>query len=1191
MITSALITSTLQRLSKITASNIPAEKRLLEIMEVVRHALQSELITVALSDIQKEGISFWHSYPDHIDIDKDNIEKIASDFLFVIDDIAYKDSIIALPLNPSNEIKGVLLVNTPLQIEKDTLETFAGYISISAENLHIKNQLSLNIEKSNQGIEEIAAIYEIEQALDSTDLKPLLNLIVAKAAAVMDAQVCSLMLKNPTDGSLTIEANFGLTDDIVNGTKINYGEGIAGKVAASGRPMLIFDVAADPRFKGQVMPRDGVSGSICVPIKNEQNIVEGVISIRRHHPKPPFAQDDLKLFSVFATHASLAMRNARLYSNLKQKVQEMSTINNVLSAINSTLDLESVLEQIVECITETVGFDRCCLYLLDSRTNEFKPGARRGFDNNSIQDSIPYGEGVIGIAAKEKASIHSQDSPAEFGENNLCNYLATPIVVRDQCIGVVDNCISGKSIEKQSVDLLSTYISQAGIAIENARLYEAMEQKYSEMNVIYENSRNISSAYGVQNIARMLINTSLKAVDSDGAFLLLLGSDSKKVELHSSDCIEDTCILNIEELLEKYDGIGLINSYKFPQLIDKDHPARSIGPYAKLLNSLASNNDYMIVAPLVSESTTIGMLILSKNSHQDYTGAELKLISILTSHAATVLKNAIIYEQKMTQRALELTALYDFSMNLSQAANLEEALNSILDIVANLVVCDESFIYAIDHENKTACIKAGKLKNKCIEIPNEISLYEQSIVSWAIDEKKAIVSPDITKDDRFKNLGSGNVKSLMAIPLIVQTEIVGVMIVQSYNANQYTDDDVRVLSIIASQGAAIYKELEALSTLSSYTGNILSSIAAGVVALDSKGYILAWNDSSEAITKIPRKLVENRHYSKVLSRLKISDEDKKTLQEAIDNVYKTGEPYVGYKMKIDIKNDDFFYINMTISQLKNNAGEQLGVVIIFENITNEMKMEEQMHRMSELAAIGQLAAGIAHELRNPLSSIKGAAQFLQNEYEEEESISEFLSIIIDEVNGLNKLTTEFLDFARPIQLELEAINIDELLSKTLQLMSMHIIDNRIDIERITDDNTPIIEADEGKIQQVLKNIIINAIQAMPDGGTITFTTGPAPNGGVFISIKDTGIGIPKDKQEKIFQPFITTKTKGTGLGLSIVQKILENHGGKIEVNSEEGVGTEFIITLPAKGNITPPTAEIDQTWDRRVSGKIGKLEA
>lgn len=1034
----------------------------------------------------------------------------------------------------------------------------------------------------------IATIYEIGQAMNAADVQPVLDTIVAKAAAVMGAQACSLMLRNPIDGALTIRASWGIADDIVKDARIGFGDAVAGRVAETGEPVLITDVESDPRFPG-VRSRPGVSGSMCVPLRDEDGIVHGVLNIRRHDPLPPFTPDDLKLFSVFATHAALAVSNAQLYSRLHRKVQEMSTISDVLRAINSTLDLDQVLDQIVDSITGVVGFDRCCVYLLDARTGEFVAGARKGYEqSDNLRDRIGSGEGVIGLAAKEHIPIFSTGSPVESeGAERSGEFLVAPITAREECIGVVvvDNCILNRPIEPQHVELLATFVSQAGIAVENARLYEAMEEKYAELNVLYEHSRSISAAYGLDKAAETLVSNASRAVRSKGVGLLLLDHRQDRLVLQASsgDFIGEPS--DIERIADDSGSIEFVRDLRSPVLVSPDAPSRS--PKPKLISALAPSGASLLLAPLVAEDSTVGVLVLCRPASEEFQGAEVKLASIIASHAATVLKNAISYEQKMRQRVLELSALYEFSKEISSAASLEQALDSILAIAADLVDSDESFIYTIDHERGVASVKAARFRGRPGVLPPDEPLDGGSVTSWTMKERKALVSPDISRDARFSGLAAGRrVKSLMSIPLIVHDQVVGVLSVHGYSLNQYSEEDVRVLSIVASQGAAIYNELEALSALTSYTDNILSSIAAGVVTLASDGTVLTWNGAAERIVGLKASRVVELHFEQALAHLRISETDKGVLRKAINGVLRTGETYQGYKLCFHPRNRDDVYINMSISQLLNSAGEQLGLVLIFEDITREIRMEEEFRRMGELAAVGQLAASIAHELRNPLSSIKGAAQFLQKEYEDQPSIVEFLGIIIEEVNGLNKLTTEFLDFARPMQLELKTTSVNRVVEKTLQLMSVHITDNNVVVHEALSPAAPDIQADEAQLEQVLKNIVINALQAMPEGGVLKVETGPTLSGGAFMSVSDTGIGIPSDKIERIFQPFVTTKTKGTGLGLSVVHKIVENHGGRIEVTSDVGKGATFKVSLPRMGAQTPVTTEFDSTMERRVSGKL-----
>lgn len=1189
---SSINISALQRIAELAGSTEPADERLGQVLAVAQEALELDTLSVVVT----QGIPGDERTFGSADLDSSIVADAAMKAVKAGAKPTTSDGNVFVPIPPVNGFRGAIIGIGPRSIKAEIalLQVLAGYVSILIENCKLTEAVESSNNLARKRLEEIAAIYDIGQAIDAKDSNHLLDMIVAKAAAVMDGQACSLMLRNPHDGALVIESSFGLSDDIVKGARIEVGEGIAGKVAATGEPILILDVLTDPRFQGSVKARSNISGSMCVPLKEQDGGVVGVLSIRRHHPKPPFDADDLKLFGVFATHAALAISNGDLYARLHQKIQEMSTISDVLRTINSTLDLKFVLDQILDSLTAVVGFDRCCVYLLDSRTHEFVLHAQRGFDKQQqIPARIKSNEGIIGIASSERIPIFSQGAPTEF--ENLCpqgEYLVAPIVVREESIGVVvvDNCLLNRPIDPQHVDLLSTFVSQAGIAVENARLYEAMEMKYAELNVLYEQSKSISASCGLESAADMLVATAFRVVKCDGAGLLLLDPKRGRLKLQATRGALTSLAHGINSAAQDAACIDFARNQRNPELLMSDSAVRASGPVADMLNALAPADANLMLVPLISEDTPIGALALNRQQTDTFLASEFKLVSIVASHAATVLKNATAYEQKMQQKVLELTALYEFSKKISSAGNLEQALDSILGIVADIVDYDESFIYAIDHETGTASVKAALFRGRPEPVPAEELLDGSSVTSWAINERKALVSPDIKQDPRFDDFNTGNrpVRSLMSIPLVVQDEVVGVLNVCSYNPNLYTEDNVRVLSIIASQGAAIYKELEALTALTSYTDNILSSIAAGVVTLDSDGVVLTWNQAAERIVRLRASRVEGMHYEQALDRLKIAEADKETLRRAIDSVSSTGVTYQGYKLVFQPEKREEICMNVSISQLLNSAGEQLGLVLIFEDITREIKMENEFRRMGELAAVGQLAASIAHELRNPLSSIKGAAQFLQKEYEDHSAIVEFLGIIIDEVNGLNKLTTEFLDFARPMQLELKPTSINAVVDKTLQLMSVHITDNNVVVNEKLDHSIPHIQADESQLDQVLRNIIINALQAMPEGGSLSVETGRAPQGGAYLSVTDTGTGIPADKLDRIFLPFVTTKTKGTGLGLSVVQKIVENHGGRIDVRSEVGKGTTFTIILQQHGIPATITGEIDQTLERRISGKLRK---
>jgi len=1076
---------------------------------------------------------------------------------------------------------------------EEFLEAVAAQIGVVIERERLRRSARSAGGQAARRIEEVATIYEIGQAINSIQLEQVLRLIVEKAAAVMDAQACSLLLRDPGTETLTIEASFGLSEDIVKGARVRYGEGIAGKVAQTGGPMLILDVSADPRFAGEMIsPRSDVVSSICAPLKNEVGDIIGVLSIRRHVPSEPFTEDDLKLFCVFAGQAALAITNAQLYKQLNSRIQEMAIVSDLLRAISSTLDLDRVLNQIADNIMGLAGFDRCCLYLRDPRTDDLVAAIVRGSEDGAPpEDRVRYGEGMVGVAAKERIPMFTES--ARLGPNDPPDaskprqWLALPIIARDASIGavLVDNEATGRPIRPESVELLSTFVNQAGIAIENARLYEAMEQKYAELNVLYEQSRAIGSAYGLENAAALLVDVAMRAIKCDSGALFLLDERRQEARLACAAGVDEDARAEMEKLALTPDAAHAVRRLRDPFVIAVDDgPVCPLGDW-EFLERVVCRYGSVVLTPLIAEDAAVGVLMMARSSDNVFHSGDVKLASIIVSHAAVVLKNAIRYEERMREKTLELSALYEFATRISSASSLEEALASIVSIVTGIIQCDECVIYAIDYEGGLASAKACRFVDGSQCVAPDYQLDGDSIVSWVIRERKALVSPNILEDVRFAPASKGDpqVMSLMSIPLMVQDEVVGVLNVHSYSPHQYTEDDVRVLSIIASQSAAIYKELEALSALTSYTDNILSSIAAGVATLDSEGVILTWNKAAEQIVGLKCEDAVGRPCAAVIQSLDIGEAERTDLMQAIDGVLRTGDTYQGYKLCFHPQGREPVYLNLSASQLVNSGGDRLGLVVIFEEITREIEMEDQFRRMRELAAVGQLAASIAHELRNPLSSIKGAAQYLQKEYEDHSAIVEFLNIIIEEVNGLNKITTEFLDFARPIQLEIAPLNVNDAVEKTLQLMNVHISDSRVSVTQRLAEGLPEIQADEKQINQALRNVIINGIQAMPSGGEMTIETKPlAARSGVELWVHDTGVGISEERLDKIFIPFFTTKTKGTGLGLSVVRKIVENHGGRVAVRSVVNQGTSFGLILPATGASQAAVPEPDSF--HRASG-------
>jgi two-component system, NtrC family, sensor histidine kinase HydH len=243
---------------------------------------------------------------------------------------------------------------------------------------------------------------------------------------------------------------------------------------------------------------------------------------------------------------------------------------------------------------------------------------------------------------------------------------------------------------------------------------------------------------------------------------------------------------------------------------------------------------------------------------------------------------------------------------------------------------------------------------------------------------------------------------------------------------------------------------------------------------------------------------------------------------------------------------------------------------------------ERMKERDRLAALGQMAAGLAHEIRNPLGSIKGAAQYLQpvEGQKPDASTREFLDIIVEEVDRLNKIVSQFLDYARPYRGEQSPLDVNDVVRKTLNLVEKERSGSKVEIAITLQEGLPPVRADAQQLRQVMLNLALNAFDAMPQGGRLQVSTSlrRSTRRGVsaaFLEIRfrDDGVGIPPADLRNLFVPFFTTKEKGTGLGLAISQRIIENHGGTIEVRSQPGSGATFTILLPIEADAYASYAE------------------
>jgi len=404
----------------------------------------------------------------------------------------------------------------------------------------------------------------------------------------------------------------------------------------------------------------------------------------------------------------------------------------------------------------------------------------------------------------------------------------------------------------------------------------------------------------------------------------------------------------------------------------------------------------------------------------------------------------------------------------------------------------------------------------------------------------------------YSGYQSGYVLYLVAINIVA---FYLVAILSSYLAEQIQSKEEELKKRIID-----YRQLERLYK------HIVQNVVSGLITIDQEGRITSFNRMAEEITGYKFEEV----YQQEIETLFPGFSDwKRSFRGALGEVWSQLR-FSRWETKFPRKDGTQLILGFSLSALKDSSDQEIGSILIFQDLTKLREMEEDLKRADRLAAIGKMAAGIAHEIRNPLASISGSIEILKDELGNTGPNKQLMGIILREVGRLNSLIEDFLLFARPISPGKEKIHLNRLVKEILKMFTNSPDFNpQIRLETRYRDDLFIL-GDPHQIRQVFWNLFINAAQAMPKGGellvelskdssSLPFSKGQA-NGE--ISVSDTGVGIGEGEIGKIFDPFFTTKERGTGLGLSIVHSIIKRYGGKIKVQSQKGHGSVFSVYLP-----------------------------
>jgi two-component system nitrogen regulation sensor histidine kinase GlnL len=351
-----------------------------------------------------------------------------------------------------------------------------------------------------------------------------------------------------------------------------------------------------------------------------------------------------------------------------------------------------------------------------------------------------------------------------------------------------------------------------------------------------------------------------------------------------------------------------------------------------------------------------------------------------------------------------------------------------------------------------------------------------------------------------------------------------------------------------------------------FYANIIDSVGDGVIVLDASGTITLMNPAAEEITGVSRRQAQGNSFAAMFK-------GDRLLLEMAEKTADTGMTISDHENVVLKRGGHVTPVSATTSPLLLETGERIGTILVLRDLTNIRDLERAVRQADRLSTLGTLAAGLAHEIKNPLGGIKGAAQLLELELPEGSEIRDYTRVMIKEVRRVNRIVEELLELASPRKLKLGKVNLYKTIGDILALQKRAAEEKNIAFRQQFDPSIPPILGDEALLTQLFLNLIKNAVEAVGKEGVVQVTSRVVSDYSmtqnwekrsrmVALEVSDDGPGMEKEQMEHLFTPFFTTKAKGTGLGLAICQKIVLEHRGMIKVESERAKGTTFTVMLP-----------------------------
>jgi PAS domain S-box-containing protein len=871
---------------------------------------------------------------------------------------------------------------------------------------------------------------------------------------------------------------------------------------------------------------------------------------------------------------------------LHSYTERLEGLQQVGLELAAQLDLDSLLHSIVSRAVELGGGSAGGLYLHRPEREELELVVVVGADPTFVGTILHPGEGLSGKVWKTDEPLAVADyrnwsgrSPL-FDELPLQAVLGVPIRWGQQRLGVLFVWTGKPHVFSPSdTQLLSILATHAAVAIENARLFKAEREQRQLAETLREVSGVLNTSLDRGQVLDLILEQLAHVIEYDNASVMLLAGDTLEIAAQRGFLPTDPKMVPIQ--VARFAHLRDVLQERRPGII----PNTTTDPRWQH-RQVSSNIHSWLGVPLAIQDRAIGVLNLGKKERDFYTQRDAEVVMAIANQAAIAIENADLYD-RTRHRSRELALLNQVIAASATGRQIEPILETAcrelaltfdLPRAATAFFNEEKTELAVVAEYSSARPESGE---SCSGLGKVLPVMQTPSAQYILEHKRPFVE-NARLDPSPQSLVSsmtapghdlmceGSIISLLALPIIVEEKVVGMMEVGATEPHRFTADEVSLAQRVAEQVAGALTRVH-LEETQQRLSTAVEQAAEAVIITDPNGGILYVNPAFEQITGHSREQAIGLGPTTAPTR-EAAARFYREMWQAI------GTSHVWQERLTDHKPDGSVYtVDTIISPVRTPAGEIANYVATMRDVTRELQLEEQFHQAQKMEAMGRLAGGIAHDFNNLLTVIHLSTRLLERQLHAQDPLWELVQQIREAGQRATKLTGQLLSFSRREIVEPRLLNINNVTDE-MSRMLQRLIREDVELQTALAKDLWLVKMDPMQVDQVLINLALNASDAMPDGGTLTIETANVildevyaashvdtqPGEYVQLTLSDTGAGMSDEVQAHLFEPFFTTKElgKGTGLGLAIVYGIVKQNGGHIWVCSELGRGTTFKIYLP-----------------------------